>query len=54
MIIISPKRSVLSPSGAVNVEPCVGDSTEARQCYTPCPPGQIPAIYDYYFLFLLS
>ncbi|XP_053349644.1 SCO-spondin [Clarias gariepinus] len=32
-------RSVLSPSEAVNVEPCVGDSTEARQCYTPCPPG---------------
>ncbi|GAA6107134.1 SCO-spondin isoform X2 [Tachysurus ichikawai] len=32
-------RSVLSPSQAVNVDPCVGDSTEARQCYTPCPPG---------------
>ncbi|TSK16074.1 SCO-spondin [Bagarius yarrelli] len=31
-------RSVVSPSEAVNVEPCVGDSTEARQCYTPCPP----------------
>uniref|UniRef100_A0A4W4HMF9 SCO-spondin n=1 Tax=Electrophorus electricus TaxID=8005 RepID=A0A4W4HMF9_ELEEL len=25
------------------VEPCVGDSTEARQCSTPCPPGLIPA-----------
>ncbi|KAI5606502.1 SCO-spondin, partial [Silurus asotus] len=32
-------RSALSPSEAVNVEPCAGDSTEARQCYTPCPPG---------------
>ncbi|KAK3550975.1 hypothetical protein QTP70_011460 [Hemibagrus guttatus] len=34
--------SVLSPPEAVNVEPCVGDSTEARQCYTPCPPDVCP------------
>ncbi|KAK1794599.1 hypothetical protein P4O66_001319 [Electrophorus voltai] len=32
-------RSALGPSEAASVEPCVGDSTEARQCSTPCPPG---------------
>lgn len=52
IIIIPPNRSVLSLS-AVNVEPCAGDSTEARQCYTPCPPGQIPEIYGYNLLPLL-
>uniref|UniRef100_A0A8B9LLU8 SCO-spondin n=1 Tax=Astyanax mexicanus TaxID=7994 RepID=A0A8B9LLU8_ASTMX len=35
-------RSSLMPSGVESVEPCVGDSTEARQCYSPCKPGQIP------------
>ncbi|KAF4095523.1 hypothetical protein G5714_023126 [Onychostoma macrolepis] len=32
-------RSPLSPVGAVHVEPCEGDSTEARRCYTSCSEG---------------
>ncbi|RXN17958.1 SCO-spondin [Labeo rohita] len=32
-------RSPLSPMGVVNVEPCEGDSTEARRCYTSCSEG---------------
>ncbi|XP_016091061.1 LOW QUALITY PROTEIN: SCO-spondin [Sinocyclocheilus grahami] len=32
-------RSPLSPVGVVNVEPCEGDSTEARRCYSSCSEG---------------
>ncbi|XP_073720146.1 SCO-spondin isoform X2 [Misgurnus anguillicaudatus] len=32
-------RSALSPRLALRVEPCDGDSTEARRCYTPCSEG---------------
>ncbi|XP_062336365.1 SCO-spondin [Osmerus eperlanus] len=32
-------RSTVSPPGGSRVQPCSGDSAEARQCYTPCPPG---------------
>ncbi|KAI4898140.1 hypothetical protein NFI96_015403, partial [Prochilodus magdalenae] len=31
--------SALAPAGAMHTEPCDGDSTEARQCYSPCQPG---------------
>uniref|UniRef100_A0A671PPI0 Uncharacterized protein n=1 Tax=Sinocyclocheilus anshuiensis TaxID=1608454 RepID=A0A671PPI0_9TELE len=34
-------RSPLSPVGAVNVEPCEGDSTEARRCYSSCSEVQM-------------
>ncbi|XP_039512123.1 SCO-spondin [Pimephales promelas] len=32
-------RSPLSPMGASRVDPCDGDSTEARRCFTPCSDG---------------
>uniref|UniRef100_A0A3B4XYZ2 SCO-spondin n=1 Tax=Seriola lalandi dorsalis TaxID=1841481 RepID=A0A3B4XYZ2_SERLL len=32
-------RSPVKPAGAVRVQPCPGDSTEARSCSTPCLPG---------------
>ncbi|XP_037393266.1 SCO-spondin [Pygocentrus nattereri] len=32
-------RSALTPSGAMHVEACEGDSAEARRCYSPCQPG---------------
>uniref|UniRef100_A0A3B4TCW3 SCO-spondin n=1 Tax=Seriola dumerili TaxID=41447 RepID=A0A3B4TCW3_SERDU len=31
-------RSPVKPAGAVRVQPCPGDSTEARSCSTPCLP----------------
>ncbi|KAJ8374864.1 hypothetical protein SKAU_G00054440 [Synaphobranchus kaupii] len=31
-------RSPVTPPGRIRT-PCPGDTTEARQCFTPCPPG---------------
>lgn len=38
-------RSPVSPAGVARVEPCPGDSSEARQCFTPCPPGKDEAVW---------
>ncbi|KAJ8010539.1 hypothetical protein DPEC_G00076130 [Dallia pectoralis] len=38
-------RSPVSPGGAVGVQPCPGDSSEARHCFTPCPPGKEEALW---------
>uniref|UniRef100_A0A4W5ND70 TIL domain-containing protein n=1 Tax=Hucho hucho TaxID=62062 RepID=A0A4W5ND70_9TELE len=38
-------RSPVSPAGVVRVQPCPGDSSEARQCFTPCPPGKDEAVW---------
>uniref|UniRef100_A0AAR2LHG3 SCO-spondin n=1 Tax=Pygocentrus nattereri TaxID=42514 RepID=A0AAR2LHG3_PYGNA len=35
-------RSALTPSGAMHVEACEGDSAEARRCYSPCQPEEAP------------
>ncbi|XP_036410900.1 SCO-spondin [Megalops cyprinoides] len=33
-------RSPVVPPNVTRSQPCPGDSTEARQCFTPCPPEQ--------------
>ncbi|KAJ8413272.1 hypothetical protein AAFF_G00092680, partial [Aldrovandia affinis] len=32
-------RSPVTPPNGTRAQPCPGDSTEARQCFKPCPPG---------------
>uniref|UniRef100_G3N7U1 SCO-spondin n=1 Tax=Gasterosteus aculeatus aculeatus TaxID=481459 RepID=G3N7U1_GASAC len=39
-------RSPLNPAGAIRIQPCAGDSSEARRCSGSCFPGK-PTVFKY-------